>query len=65
MSSVPTAFPDIDINFARDKSGLITSLTGDKELNVTYNTDLEIESVQHILPQPFDEYYTYDTRGNR
>jgi RHS repeat-associated protein len=61
----PTAFPDIDINFIRDDSGLITSITGDKELNVNYNPDLEIEGVQHILPQPFDESYTYDTRGNR
>jgi RHS repeat-associated protein len=65
MYSGPTAFPDIDINFTRDDSGLITSITGDKELNVTYNSDLEIESVQHILPQPFDESYTYDARGNR
>jgi RHS repeat-associated protein len=65
MYSGPTAFPDIDINFTRDDSGLITSITGDKELNVTYNPDLEIESVQHILQQPFDESYTYDTRGNR
>jgi RHS repeat-associated protein len=61
----PTAFPGIDINFTRDDSGLITSITGDKELNVTYNPDLEIESVQHILPQTFDESYKYDTRGNR
>jgi hypothetical protein len=61
----PTAFPDIDINFTRDDSGLITSITGDKELNVTYNPDLEIENVQHILPQTFDESYNYDTRGNR
>jgi RHS repeat-associated protein len=63
--SGPAAFPDIDINFTRDDSGLITSITGDKELNVNYNPDLEIEGVQHILPQPFDESYTYDTRGNR
>jgi RHS repeat-associated protein len=61
----PTAFPGIDINFTRDDSGLITSITGDKEMNVTYNPDLEIENVQHILPQIFDESYNYDTRGNR
>ena len=60
-----TAFPDIDIDFTRDDSGLITAITGDKELNVNYNSDLEIEGVQHILPQPFNESYTYDTRGNR
>jgi hypothetical protein len=34
-------------------------------LNINYKPDLKKESVQHILPQPFDESYTYDTRGNR
>jgi RHS repeat-associated protein len=65
-------FPTIDFNFTRDNSGLIKSITGftdsikDKELsNVDYTNDLEITSVQHTLPQPFNETYTYDTRGNR
>ena len=34
-------------------------------MNINYKPDLKKESVQHILPQPFDESYTYDTRGNR
>jgi RHS repeat-associated protein len=68
----PGSFPTIDFNYTRDNSGLIKSITGftdsikDMELsNVDYNNDLEIETVQHTLPQPFNETYTYDTRGNR
>jgi RHS repeat-associated protein len=49
----------------RDNSGLINHITGDKEMNVIYNPDLEITGVQHITPTPFQENYTYDTRGNR
>jgi len=30
-----------------------------------HNNSLEIKKVQHNLPQPFDESYTHDTRGNR
>jgi hypothetical protein len=58
-------YPYVDLHFERDASGLITSITGDKELTANYNPDLEIESVSHTLPQAFDESYTYDTRGNR
>jgi RHS repeat-associated protein len=64
-------FPTVDFNYTRDNSGLIKSITGftdnvkDKELNVDYTNDLEIEFVQHTLPQLFNEAYTYDTRGNR
>jgi RHS repeat-associated protein len=68
----PGSFPTVDFNYTQDNSGLIKSITGftdsikDMELsNVDYNNDLEIESVQHTLPQPFNETYTYDTRGNR
>ena len=43
----------------------ITSDSSDKALSALYNPDLEIEQVQHTLPQTFDESYSYDTRGNR
>jgi RHS repeat-associated protein len=62
---IPGTYPAIDIYFNRDHSGLITSMTGDKALDVTVNPDLEITAVQHTIPQPFDESYTYDPRGNR
>jgi RHS repeat-associated protein len=64
-------FPEIDLDFARDNSGLIDTITGftnqtkDKEWHVDYNSDLEITGVQRTLPFQFDESYTYDTRGNR
>jgi RHS repeat-associated protein len=64
-------FPEIDLDFTRDFSGLIDTITGytdsvkDKELNADYNNDLEITGVQRTLPFQFDESYTYDTRGNR
>ncbi len=58
-------FPDINLDFLRDNSGLITSISGDKGLSVNYNSNLEIESVQHTLPQSFGETYSYDSRGNR
>jgi RHS repeat-associated protein len=68
----PGSFPTVDFNYTQDNSGLIKSITGftdsvkDMELsNVDYTNDLEITSVQHTLPQPFNETYTYDTRGNR
>jgi len=53
------------LNFTRDTSGLITSITGDKELSTAYDQDLQITSINHILPQPFAEGYTYDENGNR
>jgi RHS repeat-associated protein len=53
------------LNFTRDTSGLITGLTGDKELGATYDPDLQISSINHTLPQPFAESYTYDDNGNR
>jgi hypothetical protein len=30
-----------------------------------YNDCIKIKKDHHTLPQPFDESYTYDTRGNR
>jgi len=51
--------------FSRDTSGLISGITGDKELNANYDQDLQITSINHILPQPFAEGYTYDDNGNR
>jgi len=54
-----------DINFTRDNSGLITSTTGNKGLSAVYSQDLEIENIQHTIPQVFDESYNYDTKGNR
>ena len=62
---IPGTYPAIDIYFNRDHSGLITSMTGDRALEVTVNPDLEITAVRHTIPQPFDESYTYDPRGNR
>jgi RHS repeat-associated protein len=53
------------LNFTRDTSGLITSISGDKQLGATYDPDLQISSINHILPQPFAESYTYDDNGNR
>jgi RHS repeat-associated protein len=53
------------LNFTRDTSGLITSISGDKQLGATYDSDLQISSINHILPQPFAEGYTYDDNGNR
>jgi RHS repeat-associated protein len=53
------------LTFSRDTSGLITGLTGDKQLGATYDPDLQISSINHILPQPFAESYTYDDNGNR
>ncbi|MCK4761896.1 MAG: RHS repeat-associated core domain-containing protein, partial [Candidatus Aminicenantes bacterium] len=58
-------FPYVELNLTRDTSGLITSLTGGKQLTVNYNQDLEITNVNHTIPQPFSESYTYDNRGNR
>ncbi|MCK4761805.1 MAG: RHS repeat-associated core domain-containing protein [Candidatus Aminicenantes bacterium] len=55
----------MELNLTRDTSGLITSLTGGKQLTVNYNQDLEITNVNHTIPQPFSESYTYDSRGNR
>lgn len=60
-----TGMPDTNLYLNRDKSGLITSITGDKEMGVTYNSELEITGVQHVLPRVFDESYSYDSRGNR
>ncbi|MEA3478571.1 MAG: hypothetical protein U9R60_10365, partial [Bacteroidota bacterium] len=45
-----SGFPFIEMNFDRDNSGLITSITGDKALTAVYNNDLEIEQVQHTVP---------------
>ena len=53
------------LNYGRDISGLITSISGDKQLNATYDPDLQISSIAHTLPQPFAESYTYDDNGNR
>jgi len=53
------------LTFNRDTSGLITGITGDKELGANYDQDLQITSINHILPQPFAESYTYDDNGNR
>jgi RHS repeat-associated protein len=60
-----SGFPEVNLYLNRDNSGIITSITGDKELNALYNPDLEIIGVNHTLPTIFDESYTYDTRGNR
>ncbi|MCP5052876.1 MAG: RHS repeat-associated core domain-containing protein, partial [bacterium] len=57
-------FP-VHLNVTRDKSGLITEISGDKQLIASYNSDLETTNVQHGTPMPFDETYTYDARGNR
>ena len=53
------------LTYGRDISGLITSISGDKQLNATYDPDLQISSIAHTLPQPFAESYTYDDNGNR
>jgi len=53
------------LNFSRDTSGLITGITGDRELSTAYDQDLQITSINHILPQPFAESYAYDENGNR
>jgi YD repeat-containing protein len=53
------------LNFSRDTSGLITGITGDKELSAIYDPDLQISSINHTLPQAFAESYTYDDNGNR
>jgi RHS repeat-associated protein len=60
-----SGFPEVNLYFNRDDSGIITSITGDKGLNAFYNPDLEIIGVNHTLPTIFDESYTYDSRGNR
>jgi RHS repeat-associated protein len=60
-----SGFPEVNLYFNRDDSGIITAVTGDRGLNVSYNPDLGITGVQHLLPQIFTESYTYDTRGNR
>ncbi len=72
LNTMSYSFPDVwvnpvqgELNFTRDNSGLITAVTGDKQMNITYNNDLEIGNIQHTLPQSFAEAYTYDTRGNR
>ncbi len=57
-------FPTIELSYG-ENSGLITSITGDKQLSASYNNDLEITAVQHTIPQPLSESYTYDPRGNR
>ena len=53
------------LTYGRDISGLITSISGDKQLNAAYDPDLQISSIAHTLPQPFAESYTYDDNGNR
>jgi RHS repeat-associated protein len=63
--SNPTLYSTGSLDFSRDTSGLIAGLTGDKQLNATYDSDLQINSIQHTLPRPFDESYTYDDNGNR
>jgi RHS repeat-associated protein len=60
-----SGFPEVNLYFNRDNSGIITSITGDKGLNALYNPELEITGVHHTLPTIFDESYTYDSRGNR
>jgi RHS repeat-associated protein len=60
-----SGFPEVNLYFNRDDSGIIASITGEKGLNAFCNPDLEIIGVQHTLPTIFDESYTYDSRGNR
>jgi RHS repeat-associated protein len=58
-------FPESNLYLNRDFSGVISSITGERDMMVTYNPDLEIANVQHISPTPFQENYTNDPRGNR
>jgi len=58
-------FPTVTLDIQRDLSGLITGLTGAKQLSASFNPDLEITAVQHTFPTSFSEAYTYDPRGNR
>jgi len=59
------SFPTVTLDLQRDLSGLITGLTGAKQLSASFNPDLEITAVQHTFPTTFTEAYTYDPRGNR
>jgi RHS repeat-associated protein len=65
VSQAPYFNTSGSLNFTRDNSGLITGITGDKQLNATYDPDLQINTIQHTLPQSFAESYTYDDNGNR
>jgi len=58
-------FPTGRLNFTRDGSGLITNTSEDLAMTVSYDPELQISSIAHTLPQPFDESYTYDDNGNR
>jgi len=59
------SFPTVTLDLQRDLSGLITGLTGAKQLSASFNPDLEITAVQHTFPTTFSEAYSYDPRGNR
>ncbi len=48
-------FPTGRLNFTRDRSGLITGLSEDLAMTVNYDPDLQISSIAHTMPQPFDE----------
>lgn len=58
-------FPTGRLNFTRDGSGLINTIAQDLAMTVNYDPDLQISSIAHTVPQPFDESYTYDDNGNR
>jgi YD repeat-containing protein len=40
-------------------------MANDLAMTVNYDPDLQISSISHVLPQAFDEGYTYDDNGNR
>jgi len=61
----PGSFPTGRLSFTRDQSGLIQTVANDLAMTVNYDPDLQISSISHTLPQPFDESYTYDDNGNR
>jgi RHS repeat-associated protein len=58
-------YPSGRLNFTRDASGLISTIDQDLAMTINYDPDLQISSIAHTLPQPFDEAYTYDSNGNR